>query len=274
MPARGRARRLSQVFLRDTRVADRIVAAANLTSDDDVLEIGPGRGVLTERIAGRVNRLTSIEVDRELAASLQDRFRGDATVEIVLGDAMKAPWPPFTKCVANLPYHLSSALTFRILDAPIGTEAVLLLQREFAQRMVAKEGSKTFGRLSVMTALLGNVEVIERVPRTAFHPVPKVDSMVIRLRRLAPSFPVGDRELLTEVVRLLFSQRRKRIGTVLRRSGPALGIPEGVLRSFLDGHPHAGARPEELSPEKIAALGSELSRLSRRAPIPGIDRES
>ncbi|MHB8606144.1 MAG: rRNA adenine N-6-methyltransferase family protein, partial [Thermoplasmatota archaeon] len=134
-PARARPR-LGQHFLRDTRVADRAVAFADVRASDVVLEIGPGKGVLTRPLAAVAARVVAIELDKTLAASLRAEL--PANVELIEGDAVKVEWPRFDLCVSNLPYQVSSPVLFKLLETPGWRAAVLMVQREFAERLVAK----------------------------------------------------------------------------------------------------------------------------------------
>jgi 16S rRNA (adenine1518-N6/adenine1519-N6)-dimethyltransferase len=260
---------LGQHFLHDEAVADRIVDALD-PDGREVLEIGPGRGVLTGRIASRASRLTAVEIDRRLASSLTGRWPADRVVvhraDVLarpladwLGSAPAKGW----LLVGNLPYAITSPVLFAVLDSVSPPDrAVLMVQKEVAERLAARPGSRTYGILSVLLAVQADVELLFRVGRGAFQPPPRVDSAVLRLTLLLRSrFGVGSdagpsRRTLQVVVRTAFGQRRK----MLRNS---LGSLTGVDREELAA---AGARsgidltrrPESLALEEFVALARAL----------------
>ncbi len=189
-------RRMGQHFLIDARVAARQVAHAQIRRSDVVLEIGPGLGVLTRLLAERAKRVVAIEADRRFAEYLHRRFaeylrRTLPDIEVVSGDALKVDWPPFDVMASNLPYQISSPLTFRLLDHAFD-RAILMYQWEFARRMRAKPGTADYSRLSVGVYRRATCEILERVPRNAFHPQPKVDSAIVSLVPRPPPFPLSD----------------------------------------------------------------------------------
>src|SRR3990170_1094284 len=161
---------LGQHFLVYSRVAARHIAYAKVGPSDVVLEIGPGLGVLTRELVVRARRVIAIEADRRLAARLR---RSIPEADVMEGDALKVEWPPFDVMASNLPYRISSPLTFRLLDASFD-RAVLMYQWEFARRMVAKPGTPDYSRLSVGVYRRAKCEVLERVPRNAFRAPPRV----------------------------------------------------------------------------------------------------
>src|SRR3990170_1175556 len=161
---------LGQHFLVDARVAARQIDHARVTRDDVVMEIGPGLGVLTRGLVARARKVVAIEADRILAAYLRDEI---PEAEIVHGDALEVEWPPFDVMASNLPYRISSPLTFRLLAAPFD-RAVLMYQWEFARRMVPGPGTPDCSRLSVGVYRRAKCEVLERVPRNAFRAPPRV----------------------------------------------------------------------------------------------------
>ena len=143
-----------------------------------MLEIGPGTGNLTEALAARAGRVYAVEVDPDLAAQLAGRF---SNVQVINADALTVELPDYNKIVSNLPYQISSKITYRLLSRPFEL-AVLMYQREFAQRMTATAGSKEYGRLAMVVGFFCQVEILENVPKTAFRPVPQVNSAIVRLR--------------------------------------------------------------------------------------------
>lgn len=262
MTARGslrpRRKRLGQHFLIDGRVADRAVRHADLAPEDTVLEIGPGTGVLTRRIAPRVRRLVAIETDPRLARDLQALGAAWPALEVVHADATKVDLGsrgPFTKVVANLPYSVSTPLTFQLLPLPVRFH-VLMYQREFAQRLVAEVGQDAYGRLGAARAYWARAEYLETVPASAFSPRPDVASALVRLIPLAaPPFPVSSPRAYEDLLRILFSTRRKTIRATLRHQARALGLPDaaaadGVARRW----GLADERPEAVAPADFGRL--------------------
>jgi len=240
--------RHDQHFLRDQRAIERIVALSDIAGRR-VLEIGPGEGVLTAALLRAGANVTAIELDPSLVEALEERFADEIRAGqfiLIHGDAVKVPYPAFEIVVANLPYSASSPITFRLLD--IGFEqAVLMYQREFAERMAARVGTPECGRLSVMVQTYADVELCFNLPPGAFSPPPQVASTVVRLTPHEPPYYLADRQVYAAVVRELFSHRRKTVRNGLRGARGALG-PENVDRAIA-GLPEEilAMRPEELS---------------------------
>ncbi len=241
-------KKLGQHFLVDRRVLARIGDYASLSEEDRVLEIGPGTGNLTEVLSTRVGTVFAIEVDPNLASSLEGRF---PNVQVIRGDALKVPLPDYNKIVSNLPYQISSKITFRLLERPFDL-AVLMYQREFAERMVAKPGTKDYGRLTLNVALRADAEILERVPRGAFRPMPAVESAIVRLRPREERIPVDERAF-DDLTRTLFSMRRKKV----KRALAAMRISPAVL-SRIDPD-LLEKRPQELSLEDVVDLARATS---------------
>ncbi len=251
-PSKGRG----QHFLVDARVASRQIAHASLTPSDVVLEIGPGLGVLTRPLVERARRVIAIESDRRFAAYLQ---RTVPEAEIIHGDALRVEWPAFDVMVSNLPYRISSPITFRLLDAPFD-RAVLMYQWEFARRMVARPATPDYSRLSVGVYVRASCELLERVPRNAFHPQPGVDSALVRLAPRPTPFPIADPDAYGAVVDALFEHRRKTVENGLRLSWERFAPSREALEPFLAHLPFRGRRVEELRPEDIALLAQAIGR--------------
>jgi len=252
-------KRLGQNFLLDDSVVKRQVGFADLSSKDTVLEIGPGLGNLTEALLKTGAKVVAVEQDAEFCGFLKKRF--GERLQLVQADAVKAFLPEFNKVVSNLPYQISSPITFKLLD--IGFDvAVLMLQREFAERMVAKPRSEDYGRLSVGVYYRAECEILMSVHPHAFWPQPKVDSCLVRLVPKKPPFEVKDRDAFFQVTKAIFSHRRKKIINSLL-SDPAVATMIGsVGKDSLEKLPYASSRAEELSPEMIGELADALLELS------------
>ncbi len=237
-----------QHFLVDRGIAERIVAYADISPTDRILEIGPGRGSLTELLASKAGKVYAVEADPELALYIKERF---PNVEVVEGDALKVELPAYNKVVSNLPYNISTKITLRLLQRPFDM-MVLMYQREFVERMLASPGSEGYGRLSVNVSYYADVELLESVPRSAFRPMPHVSSSVIRLRPKTRREPV-DESVFSMISRDLFTKRRKKVKNALA----AIGIPDEAM---LDLDPRIlEARPENLRVDEFVRIAKVVS---------------
>ncbi len=245
--------RLGQHFLHDPAVIGRIIATITPQPDDRMVEIGPGDGALTKPLLERVKQLHVIELDRALAAQLQQR---QSRLVVHQTDALKfdygtvAAGPRSLRVVGNLPYNISTPLLFHLLQhRALVIDMHFMLQREVVERMVAPPGSKTYGRLTVMLALATRVERCFDVGPGAFRPPPKVWSSFVRLLPYPHEpFAVADGELLSRLVARAFSMRRKRISNGVK---PWLSSPQ-IQALGID----PALRPEQLGPEQFVALAN------------------
>ena len=213
-------KRLGQHFLTDRHYLDRIVAEIDPRPGEAMVEIGPGPGALTERLAQAVRPLHVVEIDRELAEALRGRF---APEEVVVheGDALEFDFgalPGDLRVVGNLPYNVSTPLLFHVAAfAPRIRDCVFMLQKEVVERMVALPGTADYGRLTVMLQYRFDMALAFRVPPGAFTPPPKVDSAIVRMRPLGEGRRVArDEALFERIVAAAFSQRRKMLRSALR----------------------------------------------------------
>lgn len=250
---------LGQHFLIDERVAERTVGYADPGPGETVLEVGPGLGVVTLPLARAAEQVRAVEVDAALAGLLRERLdeAGLDNVEVVHGDALEVDLGEFDLVCSNLPYQISSPLTFRLLEEGFD-RAVLMYQREFADRLCAQPGSKKYGRLTVNASVRTDREVVEPVPRTAFWPRPEVDSALVRLRWRDDPVDVGDPALFADTVRALFMHRRKMARNAVQLHADDLGGPQ-VVETALEAWGMGDRRPGELSPVEIAALVHEIA---------------
>ena len=259
-PRSGQARkRFGQHFLEPAWVA-KLVDALATDPDDTFLEIGPGRGALTVPLSARVRRVVAVEIDRDLASALPARLPDLRLVQadfldVNLSDLLRDERTP-VRVVGNLPYNVASPILFKLLhDADEGRllrDATLMLQKEVADRLVAKPGSTTYGALAIQVALLADTERILSLPPGAFRPPPKVKSAVVRLRFRPPALDVGNRLTFEKLVRGLFLQRRKTLGNALKPVADSLGqsAAELIERARVDPR----RRPEALSLDDMARL--------------------
>ncbi len=256
----SRQRRLGQNFLVDRNILDVIARAAALDPRDVVLEIGGGAGVLSERLAARVAHLHVVELDRRLEQPLTSVLAPFANVSLVMGDALEVELaaldPAPTKVVANLPYSVAATVVLRTIEElPKVGAWVVMVQREVGERLAAVPGSASYGIPSVLAQLACEVRVLRPVARTVFRPVPKVDSVLVGLRRLGPA--ADDR--LRALVQQAFAHRRKALaGSVALASGRGAEVRESLREVLVAiGHP-ADERAERLSPEEFRELGRRL----------------
>lgn len=204
--------RFGQHILKNPSIAQEIVDKANLRPTDKVLEVGPGTGNLTVKILEKAKQCTVIEMDPRMAAELTKRVQGkpeQRRLEIIIGDFVKAELPYFDVCISNTPYQISSPLVFRLLShRPLFRTAILMFQREFALRLVAKPGSTLWSRLSANVQLYAKVDHIMNVGKNNFRPPPNVESSVVRIVPLEPPPPVKFEEF-DGLTRIIFSRRNK-----------------------------------------------------------------
>ncbi|MEP6536380.1 MAG: 16S rRNA (adenine(1518)-N(6)/adenine(1519)-N(6))-dimethyltransferase RsmA [Bryobacteraceae bacterium] len=244
-------RRLGQHFLQRKSVLERIAAAACPEPDATVVEIGPGKGALTEHLLSRASRVIAIEVDQVLVHYLQQKFRGQEKLTIVAADVLKvdlAQWGPVT-IAGNLPYYITSPIFERVLSiGPLLQNAVFLVQKEVAARVAASPGSRDYGYLTVQTRLMGEPRFLFEVPPSAFHPPPKVDSAVVQLTPRSDS-PVADRQAFLEFVGICFRHKRK----TLRNN-----LIESFDKDLIDSLPDVGKRAEQLSLEQFIELHQRI----------------
>jgi 16S rRNA (adenine1518-N6/adenine1519-N6)-dimethyltransferase len=220
-------RRWGQNFLCDPGVARRIVALAELGPDSLALEIGPGLGALTDALASAAGRLYLVEVDRGLAARLAERYADHPRVRLLVGDALELPLdalveePGPVTVVANLPYNVSSPILFRLLALRHRfPRAVVMLQREMAERLVARPATDAYGAASVVLQAFADVRIAFGVSRRSFHPQPDVNSAVVDVRfSAAPRAAIDDPDRFRAVVRAAFGKRRKMLRNALADLG-------------------------------------------------------
>jgi 16S rRNA (adenine1518-N6/adenine1519-N6)-dimethyltransferase len=209
-------KRFGQHFLIDSNVRDELIEQAELSSNDRVLEIGPGLGFLTAALASRAGDVIAVEKDRTLASYLKTKFSANKKVTIIQGDALTTAIPDGAKIVSSPPYNISSKLIVLILNSQFKL-ATLLLQEEFARRLTATSGTRDYGRLTVMLQCSAQATLIKTVPSTAFYPKPRVNSAVVIITRAKESSPTVDKGLFVDLVRALFTQRRRRLQGVMAR---------------------------------------------------------
>jgi len=248
------SRAMGQHFLIDEKIANRQIQYASLGKEDTVLEIGPGLGVLTSLLLKKAGKVIAIEKDTRLCHFLRDNLRG---LELINADALKIDLPRFDKIVSNLPYQISSPITFKLLDSDFQT-GILMYQKEFAERLVAEKGMEGYSRLSVKVYYKAKSEILEVVPRKAFYPEPEVDSAIVRIEGRKPPFKVREEAFFFKVVDAIFSHRRKKIWNSLLLNWKDFAESKEEMKVLLQKLPYLEARPEDLSPEEIGILSDSL----------------
>lgn len=253
--------RLDQHFLIDEKARDSILAAARLEPGERVVEIGPGRGFLTQALLTRAAEVTAVELDDWYAGSAMERLRRPANLKLIHEDFLKLDLfslgeGPY-KFVANLPYSVATPILQKILDWPRWSSAVLMFQKEVARRIAAGPGSADYGLLTLSVWLKAEAELVLELPPECFSPPPKVDSAVVRLtRRPRPLLePAGEKNFF-RLAKAAFGQRRKMAAGVL---AGALGLPrERVLEAFQYCEIPPEARPQQIPPEGFLRLSETL----------------
>ncbi len=250
-------KRLGQHFLADRSVLQAIADALELTGSETVVEIGPGRGALTDLLVERAARVVAIEIDRALAAILRERYADRPHVEVLEADVLDVDLAavaggPYV-LVGNVPYYITTPILFHALRPPPPLRSVFLVQREVAERMAAAPNTEGYGALSVNLQAVASAELILAVPPTAFRPPPKVDSAVVRVSPLdLPLVRPSETDAYRKLVQASFGLRRKQMRRVLRT---VRGLDAKSAEDYLEA---AGidpdVRPETLTPEAFVRL--------------------
>lgn len=259
-------RRFGQNFLIDQQIIDRILQSVAVAEDQDIVEIGPGLGALTEGLASKAGTFTMVELDRDLAQKLSQRYGDQPQIQLVQADALKVDFTALAhkltqhnhtsttagsrklRIVGNLPYNISTPLMFHFFKhASVISDMTFMLQREVALRLLATPGSSNYGRLSVMTQFHCHGEYLLEVPPEAFRPAPKVHSAVVRLIPHTPPLNTeAEQTCFATLVREAFSQRRKTLRNGLRNSMNVEQIEAAGIQP--------SQRPETLSVEDFVRL--------------------
>ncbi|GAB3037360.1 16S ribosomal RNA methyltransferase A [Natronobiforma cellulositropha] len=248
-----------QHFLIDDRVLDRLPTYLTEIDADTshLLEIGAGTGALTDRLLAVGERVTAVERDPALVEFLREEFADELAsgrLTLLAGDALEVDLPEFTASVSNLPYGVSSEITFRLL--PEKRPLVLMFQKEFAERMVAEVGTSEYGRLSVSTQHYSAPELVEPVPKGAFSPPPAVESAVVRTVPRDPDYEVDDEAFFLRFVKALFTQRRKTMRNAIRNTAHISGLDDADAVVAAADEDLLSRRAGTVSPAEFAALAT------------------
>ena len=250
---------LGQNYLIDDFKRKKIIEYAKLTEEDTVLEIGPGIGTLTIELAKKAGKVIAIEQDTAIFNILKKRLEKEKidNVELINGDAVKVDFPEFNKIVSNLPYQISSPISFKFLEHEFDL-AVLMYQKEFADRMNGKVGTKQYSRLSAMLYFKANVKFLTKVSPESFIPSPKVDSSVVELKPKENKIADDDFKIYSKVVKALFQHRNKKARNALIDSRHIIGFKDKKeLKSILNNLEDENPRIKELLLERTINLSPE-----------------
>jgi 16S rRNA (adenine1518-N6/adenine1519-N6)-dimethyltransferase len=248
-------RLLGQNFLVDTDVLQALPEYASVGIDDVVLDVGAGFGSLSALLSQKCKTVIAVEKDAEIARVLQKQLANLSNVKVVESDVLRVKLPEFNKVVSIPPYQISSRLLVWLFGKGFGI-AVLILQKEFARRLMAPIGSEDYGWLSVLAYYHVEVELLDTVPRTMFHPKPAVDSVVVRLRPKFPRpFAIMDEKLFVKIVRSLFTERNRKVKNALVPFVKGeLMLRVEVVNRILETISFRETRVRELAPEDFGVI--------------------
>lgn len=247
---------MGQHILVDEGILAEEVRLANVRDMDVVLEIGAGPGTLTTVLAERAKKVIAVENDPRFRGYLETAMPDN--VELIIDDFLKIELPDFDKVVANIPYNISSPIIFKLLEHEF-TAGILILQLEYASRMVAGTGDPEYSRLSVKIDSKAHCEILRKVPRNSFFPMPRVDSAIIELVPREPSYPIDDRECFDRVVDAVFNQKRKKIKNALLNKSRWFGVEKDRFKPVAAELEWGDNRGEDLSPAELAELSNIVS---------------
>lgn len=264
-------KKFGQNFLIDTHVLDKIIAAAEITKDDFVLEIGPGIGTMTQYLAQAAGKVAAVEIDKALIPILGDTLSAYDNVMIINEDVLKVDIQKLVeeenggrpvKVVANLPYYITTPIIMGLFEKHVPIESItVMVQKEVADRMQVGPGTKDYGALSLAVQYYASPYIVANVPPNCFMPRPKVGSAVIRLTTYdKPLVEVDDEKLMFRIIRASFNQRRKTLANGLKNAAD-LDIPKELIAESIESLGHGpSVRGEALTLEEFAALSNYISR--------------
>ncbi len=253
-------KRLDQHFLVDKNIIKKEVELAEVSKQDVVLEIGAGIGLLTEELLRKAKKVVAVEKDARLVEVLKNEFRDsmrNGALEIIQGDALKVEYPHFDKCVSNIPYSIASRIIERL--AKYKKDATLCVQKEFAERLVAKPGAKDYSRISILVQFYFNPRYLWTVSKNSFFPKPKVDSAIIRLIPRKETPGIEDEELFFKVVNLLFAHKRKTVRNALISERKRMAMDKKEAMAVFQNVPHSNKKVFQLSIPELIQIYEWLS---------------
>lgn len=268
------SKRLGQNFLIDGNILDKICDGIELGKDDEVIEIGPGIGTLTQSLAERARKVVAIEIDKKLIPILGDTLSNYDNVEVINGDVLKLDLNNLieekfqnkkVKLAANLPYYITTPIIMKLLEDKVNLESIIVMvQKEVAERIQASPGTKAYGSLSIAVQYYSDPEIVTIVPKNVFIPRPNVDSAVIRLNVYdEPKVKVKDEELFFKVVKGAFAHRRKTLINSLSSFG--IGVNKDQIKEMLNILDiKENIRGEKLFIEELAKLSDMIYELNKK----------
>lgn len=243
----------------DPAPLQRMITYASVNKEDVVLEVGAGLGFLTELLSQQCKRVIAVEIDPQLIKVLEGQLYGLSNVELIHGDVLKVPIPLFNKVVSTPPYSISSPVLFWILEREFDC-AVLAFQEEFAERLNAPVGSSNYCRLTVNTYYRAEVELLDRVPQEMFYPSPDVNSRIVRLKpREKPPFSVQDEKTFQAVVRVLFTQRNRKLKNAILPFLYSRSVPKKEAKQLAGSLIFRDRRVRKLAPEDFGVLSNAFA---------------
>lgn len=265
-------KRFGQNFLIDTHVLEKIIASANITKDDFVLEIGPGIGTMTQYLAQAAREVAAVEIDNSLIPILQDTLKEWDNVTVIHNDILKVDIRKLAleknhgrpiKVVANLPYYITTPIIMGLFENQVPIDSItIMVQKEVADRMQVGPGTKDYGALSLAVQYYAKPQIVANVPPNCFMPRPKVGSAVIRLERYEkPPVQVKDEKLMFRIIRASFNQRRKTLVNGLKNSPELKFTKEDIERAMKDCDIALNVRGEALTLEQFARLANAFGKL-------------
>lgn len=253
-------RLMGQSFMVEPGLFERLSHYAAVAKADVVLDAGAGFGFLTRFLAKQCRSVIAVEKDPRIAEALREQLKSLTNVDVIEGDVLETELPKFNKLIAIPPYYLSSRLVMWLLEREIDC-AVLILQREFANKLIANVGSEEYGWLKVLTCHNAEVKLLDSVPKELFYPQPEVDSEIVRLTpwQVSP-FKVSDMRFFRQMVRWLFTQRNKKLDNALVPFlKSALKMPKEEAKKLACACPFGDRRVRELAPKDFGALANAFT---------------
>ncbi|MCH1981536.1 16S rRNA (adenine(1518)-N(6)/adenine(1519)-N(6))-dimethyltransferase RsmA [Ruminococcus sp. OA3] len=267
-------KKFGQNFLIDTHVLDKIIAAAGITKEDFVIEVGPGIGTMTQYLACAAREVCAVEIDKALIPILEDTLKGYDNVSIINEDILKVDIRKLAeeknqgrpvKVVANLPYYITTPIIMGLFENHVPLASVtVMVQKEVALRMQAAPGTKDYGALSLAVQYYAEPYLVANVPPNCFMPRPNVGSAVIRLKRYdSPPVSVNDERLMFRIIRASFNQRRKTLVNGLKNSGEFEYPKEAIEQAIVECGLSRNIRGEALTLDEFARLSNVLESISK-----------
>jgi len=250
---------LGQNFMIEPLLYPKLCTYAALGESDVVLDAGAGFGFLAKYLSGKCKAVLAVEKDPQVASALRSQVKCLSNVTVIEGDVLKAALPPFNKVIALPPYYLSSQLVTWILERKVGC-AVLVVQKEFAQRLIAQIGSEEYGWLTVVTAQKAESQLLDKVPKEMFHPRPEVDSVILSLKPYtAKPFEITDEAFFLRLTKWLFTERNRKLAKALTPFLKSnLKLDKQAAENLAQNQRHHEKRVRELAPNEFGELSNAL----------------